>query len=227
MEASKLKIGKYTIMFLLLTLTIFGTQVYATEPTEPHNANAMWIEPSSMNVGGNPIGYRFNVTFWANSSLETKGWQFWLTYENAYINATRAGYTAGDKSEFYQNITTLPVTPLFTVNWNATHNRLDFGEAWIMGSKRGPGYGSLCWVEFEVVALPPEDQVVEIPLSIKWAYEVYDPPKTYLIYSDGSLRPLDVYDGLVIIPEFTPLLMLISLFALTTPILLRNYKKKQ
>jgi hypothetical protein len=179
-------------------------------PTEPHDANAIWIEPSvvELDPGIISVGYKFNVTLWANSSLETKGWQFWLVYANAYINATRAGYTAGTKSEFMQDVTTMPLTPSIVINWNATHNRLDFGEAWLMGSYNQPGYGSLCWIEFEVVALPLGGMLAEVPLDIKWAYETMDPPQTYLLYSDGSKRPLDVYNGLVrfigVAPDFSP-----------------------
>jgi len=174
------KIKILSIMALLIILPLTST-VYATEPNEPHNANAMWIEPSTIDIGGATVGYKFNVTVWANSSLETKGWQFWLVYPNAYINATRANYTAGTKSEFMQDVNTMPVKPSFKVNWNATHNRLDYGEAWLMGDYNQPGYGSLCWIEFEVVASPPEGEVLNIPLDIKWAYETMDPPQTWRI----------------------------------------------
>lgn len=195
-------------VFLTILITIVITSLAmihpltftanAAVPTEPHNANAMWIEPSTieLNTSETPIGYKFNITLWANSSLETKGWQFWMFYAKAYINATRIGYTAGSKSEFFQDIVTLPVTPAF-IAYNVTHNRLDFGEAWIMGPYRSPGYGSLCWIEFEVVALPPEGVLVDIPLDVNYAYELLEPPQTYLLYSDGSKRPLNVYNGLV------------------------------
>jgi len=175
-------------------------------PMEPHDANAMWIEPSTVYLNWSyPVGYKFNVTVWANSSLETKGWQFWLVYAKQYINATRAGYTGpgGTKSEFFQDITTMPLAPSFKSH-NDTHNRLDFGEAWIMGPYNQPGYGSLCWVEFEVINVPPAGVVVDIPLDIKWAYDQYDPPKTYLLYADGSYSPLDVYNGLVRFTEGAP-----------------------
>ena len=183
----------------IISIMLAATSVNALIPSEPHNANAMWIEPSLIELNATEIaaGYKFNVTFWANSSLETKGWQFWLIYPNAYINATRAGYTAGTKSEFMEEVTTMPLTPHMIINWNATHNRLDFGEAWLMGDYNSPGYGSLCWVEFEVVTLPPENVLINIPLDIKWAYETMDPPQTYLYYADGSKRPLDVFNGLV------------------------------
>jgi hypothetical protein len=178
------------------SLTLF---VQALEPSESHAASAMWIEPSMVELDPAliSIGYKFNVTAWANSSLECKGWQFWMYYVNDYINATRVGYTAGDKSEFLQDLITLGIAPSFKVDFNATHNRLDFGEAWLMGDFRQPGYGSLCWIEFEVINLPPGSTAVDILLNINEAYALTGPPQTYLLYGDGSKRPLNVYNGLV------------------------------
>jgi hypothetical protein len=197
-----------TLVELLVFITIFAAMTpmlnlipfaHALEPTEPQNANAMWIEPSTVELDPAMIsvGYRFNVTMWANSSLECKGWQFWMYYANAYLNATNTGYTAGTQSEFMQGLTTLGIAPSFKVDFNATHNRLDFGEAWLMGDFRQPGYGSLCWIEFEVVSLPPASTAVDIPLDINEAYALTDPPQTYLLYGDGGKRPLGVYNGLV------------------------------
>jgi len=211
---------------ILFALAVVALPVRALEPSEPRDANAMWIEPSTLNVGGQPVGYKFNVTVWANSSLQVKGWQFWLYYPKQYINATRCGYTAGDKSEFFQNITTMPVTPHFVIDYNETHNKLEFGEAWITGDYRSPGYGSLAWIEFEIVALPPEGEVVNIPLDIKYAYEVYEPPKTYLLYGDGSYKPLTPYNGLVIIPELNTNSIALFMLACTTLIALHYYKKR-
>jgi len=195
-----MKLKKHFSILTITTIILATITVYALTPSEPHNANAMWIDPSliELNATTTPVGYKFNVTVWANSSLETKGWQFWLYYQNAYINATRCGYTGpgGIKSEFFQGITTMPLSPSFKVNFNATHNRLDFGEAWIMGPYRSPGYGSLAWIEFEITSLPPENVLIEVPLNIKEAYYL-DPPQTYLLYSDSSKRPLNVYNGLV------------------------------
>ncbi len=171
-----------------------------------HNANSMWIEPSVVELNPNEVqlGYKFNITFWANSSLETKGWQMWLTYAKAHINATRAGYTAGGKSEFFQNISTFQISPTYR-EWNETHNLLAYGEAWVSGSYRSPGYGSLCWIEFEVITFPPEGESVEIPLDIEWAYDLYEPPRTYLYYSDGTYRPLNAHNSRVSVVPSIPI----------------------
>lgn len=221
-----MKLKKHFSILTITTMILATISVYALTPSEPHTANAMWIEPSliELNATTTPIGYKFNVTVWANSSLATKGWQFWLYYQNAYINATRCGYTGpdGTKSEFFQNITTMPLSPSFKVNYNATHNRLDFGEAWLMGSYRGPGYGSLAWIEFEITAELPG--TIEIPLDIQYAYEVFDPPQTYLLYSDGTKKPLDVYNATVV-PEFNFLTMLVLMGSFSLVIYI--HKKKQ
>jgi hypothetical protein len=209
------------VVGILTILTVMAFPVYALEPSEPHNANAMWIEPSTIDISGVSVGYKFNVTVWANASLETKGWQFWLIYANQTINATRVGYTAGTKSEFFKDITAMPVKPSFK-RYNETHNRIDFGEAWLMGPYREPGYGSLCWIEFEVTAEPPDP--LHVTLDIKWAYELYDPPNTYLLYSDGTKRPLDVYNA-VVIPEFSMVLMFIALMSSTSLVILLRKKK--
>ena len=95
-----MKIKKPVLLIIALMLCIFSLatinipkQAQALTPSEPHNANAMWIEPSliELNASETPIGYKFNVTVWVNSSKQVKGWQIWLVYPNAYINATRCG----------------------------------------------------------------------------------------------------------------------------------------
>jgi hypothetical protein len=204
-----------------MSLAIIGTSAYASEPTEPHNADAIWLEPSIIDVSGVSVGYKFNVTAWANSSKETAGWQVWIYYPSAYLNATRAGYTAGSKSEFYQNITTLPLAPVFREE-NDTHNYVQFGESWFMGSYRGPGYGSLCWIEFEVMALPEAEA---IPLDLTWANIKFGEPQTYLLGSDQVKFPIDVYWAYVV-PEL-PTLAMMALLVLVTPTVLYACKKKR
>ena len=217
------------IMILLSASLALANQVYAVEP---HPANAMWIEPSTLDITSLASeGYKFNITLWANTSVETRGWQIWLLYENATLTATNAWFCMSDgsasttgPSEFMADTgSAMPVTPQF-IDYNETHNRVDFGEAWIMGANASAKAGRCAYVEFEVVALPPEGEVVEILLGIKWAYELYDPPKTYILVETDTYLTMNVYDGLVIIPEFTPL-MLLALLALTTTIVLYIRKK--
>jgi hypothetical protein len=91
-----------------------------------------------------------------------------------------------------------------------------------MGDYRDPGYGSLAWIEFEITAELPE--TIEIPLDIRYAYEVFDPPQTYLLYSDGTKKPLDAYNATVV-PEFNFLTMLALMGSFSLVIYI--HKKKQ
>jgi hypothetical protein len=143
-----------------------GFATYSGIPGEPHGGNAMWIEPSSTNLSVDiqDAGYKFNVTLWVNltsvpsAEQVVTAWQFALCYNKSQLNATRCAYTTGAKSQFFSSISTVPVAPNFG-DLNATHGFVMQGESWSSGPKRSvPGFGSLSWVEFEVVAKPPEGQ---------------------------------------------------------------------
>jgi hypothetical protein len=140
--------------------------VNASIPNEQHPANAMWIEPSSIELSTETydVGHKFNLTVWVNitsvpsPTQAVTAWQFAISYNKSQLNATKCGYTEGTKSQFFKNITAVPVEPQFG-SLNTTHNFVMHGETWISGPKRTiPGYGSLSWVEFKVIAKPPQNQ---------------------------------------------------------------------
>jgi hypothetical protein len=220
------KVSILTIVALVLMLAVIPA--YAAEPAEPKNANAMWIEPAIstpgafyVNLAGYAIGTRFNVTVWANCSAFCGGWQFWLVYENATITATKANYTLPDasKSEFFQNVSTIPVTASFKEH-NATFRRAEFGESWAgTGSKRDPGYGTLANVEFEVIADSP---------SAMLGFYGYTGTvrRTYLINGTDSTKvDLNVY-GASVVPEFNPTIVLTILATITIPTAIVIRRKK-
>jgi len=188
---------------MILALLLLVISVNATEPTEPHSANSVWIEPSTVSPDSVTVGTMFNVTVWANCSVNCGGWQVWLVYPKEYINATRAGYTAGAKSEFFQSINTIPVTPVLKSH-NTTHSRVEYGESWAgTGSKRSPGYGSLCWIEFNVTSTNGLDETL--------SFHAYtgDIRRTYLINGDTSEKvDLDIYPA-VVVQEFSIVILMI------------------
>jgi hypothetical protein len=207
----KLMIKKKLAIPIILALLSLVISTYASEPSEPHPANAIWIEPSTVNLASVSVGTKFNVTVWANCSVNCGGWQIWLVYPKTYINATRAGYTADTKSEFFQNITTIPVTPSLKSH-NTTHNRVEHGESWAgTGPFRSPGYGSLCWIEFEVIAVDG----LEEELSF-YAY-TETVRRTYLIDGDTGLKVDLNIDTATVIPEYSSF-MLVSLMLLSLAI---------
>jgi hypothetical protein len=217
-----------TVALLAMSFTLLGLPQFANAAIPPDD-NALWFEPDTVYVdSASPIGYKFNVTLWAVTVNQTKGWQIRLNYSNTYLNYSRAGLTAGGKSEFYEDYMTFAVQPSVAVG--ATTNRLDYGEAApgppINPDFPAPGNGSLCWIEFEVIATLPGGYT-EIPLDISYAYASADPPFTYLYYWNDDKRPLTVYNGLVVIPELSSILMLVLLFAFAVPITLQARKRNR
>ena len=218
-------IRKKSLLLATLVLLCLATVVYAAEPSEPHPANAIWVEPSTVIPPNIAVGEKFNVTIWANSSVNCGGWQIWLIYPSAYINATRANYTGpdGTKSDFFKDINTIPVTPSFKAH-NTTHNRVEYGESWAgTGPLRDPGYGSLCWIEFEIVAVPG-DGLNELLDFYAYTGSVR---RTYLIDGQTGYKvDLNVYPATVV-PEFSALILMILLVtsSLAAVIGLKSTKK--
>ncbi len=147
--------------------------VRASTPTEPHAGDAMWTEPSlvDLSTATVSVGYKFNVTVWINLTETSASWQFVLAYDKSQLNATRAGYTgpAGAQSDFFSGLTTMKLSASFSV-YNATHNYVLCAESWMDGPYRDPGYGSLEWVEFQVMVVPPSGQTYT---SLIWLVDVY------------------------------------------------------
>jgi len=172
---------------------------------EPHAANAMWIEPSAveLSTASASVGYRFNVTVWINLTETSASWEFNMIYNKNHLTATGCGYTAGIKSQFFENIATSPLPPIFG-EINATHNYVLTAECWLTGPCRNPGYGSLSWVEFEVIAVPEEGQTFTSTLDISTFY----PEETYAQDSTAARIPLTVHDATYRIsaPEIPPII---------------------
>jgi hypothetical protein len=216
---NKKKLMMIPIILVILTLAI---SAYAAEPSEPHDANAIWIEPSSVVPPSTTVGTLFNVTVWANCSVNCGGWQIWLVYSNAHLNATQAGYTNGTKSEFFSSINTIPVAPTFTPSSpNASYNRVAFGESWAgTGPLRSPGSGSLCWITFNITST---NDLAE-PLTF-YGY-TGTTRRTYLINGDTEAKvDLNIYPATVV-PEFSSgILAIIMLLSLAMFISLKLTRK--
>ena len=148
-----------------------STSLMTSSSVELHSADAMWIAPSYINLTNYSVGQKFNITIWLNRSSTSTAWQIGLIYRKTYLNATRTGYTAGTTSEFFQGKSTIPVSPKFG-SLNATHNQVLFGEAILIPPYKEPGYGSLCWIEFEILEKPAEPFM---------DYLTLDPSESYVL----------------------------------------------
>jgi thermitase len=164
----------------------FTVKVYYENATdEPHSANAIWIKPSFKDLSHYTIGQKFKAEVWLNLTVASYAWQICLIYDKTILNARRCGYTAGTTSQFFEGLSTVPVEPLFR-DVNETDAYILYGECLLGLVEREPGYGSLCWVEFEIVNRPPEPYQDYLELGT-FIYE------TFVLDPEGNDIPITRY----------------------------------
>jgi hypothetical protein len=182
-----------SVAFLLLNIL----PAYAMAPSEPHPANAIWIEPSEIDLTTYSIGDKFNVTAYVNmTTLEPEAngisaWQVVLYYNTTYINATRAGFTAKTTSELFQGHGTIP-----SIKIEPDKKRVGCSET-LLGADyvSVPVCASLCWIEFEVKALQPQPIKFALNINNSLTYicdNISPNPNHYPPYGDTKL-----YDAIV------------------------------
>jgi hypothetical protein len=216
-----------TTGFLLGSYYAYLNNFAVFKPVVDPTENTMWIEPSEvvLNANSHPIGYKFNVTIWINLNVASAAWQFRLLYNKDYLNATRCGYTYSETySDFYKNIDSyyhFYVNPVLAT-YNSTHNKVQHGEALIYGASRSLGYGSLSWVEFEVMAEPPEGQEIVSMLDIS---SEYHPPTgiTYALDPNGVEIPMTVRDCSYTTNWNLPEYDVVKTYTVTGPVLTIRY----
>jgi len=176
---------------LIVTTLFVGILPAFAPPSEPHAAPAMWIEPSTIDVLGLGLSFgdKFNVTVWLNMDVGTYVWQFKMLYNNAQLKALRAVYTHNAKSEFFDfaGSITIPVVPII----DHAAGFVLHGESLMGDMQRDPGEGSLCWVEFEIIASPPPMGLLESDLDITTTY----PDDTYVLNPDLDTTSLTSYNA--------------------------------
>lgn len=148
----------FVISTLSLAILIAFLPTLSADGAEPHTADAMWIEPSTLSFYTNttPVGHRFNVTLWVNLTDNSFTWQFHLNFNTTQLNATRTGYTAGTVSDWATHSSTgitIPVVPVIdNVMGYVEHGESCSGADYVPG----PVVASLAWVEFEILTGPME-----------------------------------------------------------------------
>jgi len=178
------------IIALLLSLAAMvslNLRVVQSNPVEPHQADSIWIEPSTIVLSAYEIhvGDKFNVTIWLNvTSQDMYTWQFKLYYNTSQLTATRAGYTGpgGAYSEWATYRTgggTGAVAPVIEEDY------VLFAESCLADYYVPKGTcASLAWVEFEIIEAPPEDGALQSLLDI-------DNVDTYVLNPDlDEIEPM-------------------------------------
>ena len=156
-------------------------------PSEPHNADAMWVEPSFTDLTTAAVGYLFNVTVAVNMTLEqlVGAWQTKLLFDPTYVEAVRAGYTGGTQSNWFSGLTTLPVDPIID---NVTGYVLH-AESLIGLEVDNLGAGTLFWIEFNVTFVPSE------PVTLTFDITTTYPDETFVLDENIEVIPMTTYDG--------------------------------
>ena len=210
------KIQLITMIALITSILTFSHQI---SPAKCLPAESMWIEPTTIELNATiPVGYRFNVTIYANISVASYSWQIYLTYNKEHLNATGCWYSAGSKSEWAGTNPTMPITPSYGSH-NTTHNYVLFGETLLGAVETPPGSYSLAIVEFEVIAVPPEGEAYQSELRLDIPGTFY----SYILDPDLNEIPLNFRGTTYVIDEFSALMFLmLMLLASFYAVLLRK-----
>ncbi|NIO37656.1 hypothetical protein GTO27_08125 [Candidatus Bathyarchaeota archaeon] len=210
-----------SILVALLAIAAYNLAIFvkAAEPTEPHDANALWTEPSEVEINNYTAspGDKFNVTVWLNLTDLSYVWQTQLHFNTTYFNITNHGYTAGSVSDFFEGHSTIPVSPII----DYVQGFVLYGESLIGADSREAGYGSLMWAEFNLTEVPDQNHLT-INFSTPYGGD------TFILNPDLETVSMGEVGGteIPIIPEFAQLVLLfIAAIASATSVVLTKKLK--
>jgi uncharacterized membrane protein YdcZ (DUF606 family) len=182
------------ITFLIATLVFSSMAVLsmAEVSMEPHNADAMWVEPSTItlnNVTGY-VGMKFNVTVWLNMTEDVYGYQIALRYDRTQLKATRARFTAGSTSNYFAPLITSAPAPAIDTSFLGNGSVLAFESCLGDDLVPGPKNGSLIWIEFQILEMP-----VSGNLTSSFDITTQYPKSTWVKDPDLNKLTTTTYDG--------------------------------
>jgi len=182
------------VVILLMSFTVILARA---QPSQPHNADAMWVEPSASNFLANTtsVGFKFNVTVAMNFTEDVFAWQAVIYYNATQLNCTRVGATAPPTSDFMTGHSTTfskaispgsypPVGDLKSVLVAETCSSPDFVT--------GPRSGTLLWAEFQIILAPGAGQTFNSKFDISTEYAATN---TYVWDPMGNSYTFTPYDG--------------------------------
>jgi hypothetical protein len=221
-------IGTLASLLMIMLMAMIAAPVNAGTPSQPHNANAMWVEPGTITLNTSSIGTTFNATVSLNLTDSIYGYQVALRYNRTLLKCSRAGFTDGITSNYCSGHTTIQGGP--TIDTSGLGNgSVQAGES-LLGNDfvPGPNNGTLVWIEFQVLNftafIPPSGSIITT-LDIGTEY----PSNTYALAQDG-ITNVDFAASnatITITPEFPYLAILPIFMALTLAgaVLSRRQKK--
>jgi len=190
----RIRVAELTLVVILLMS--FTVILARAQPSQPHNADVMWVEPSPLSFSTNTtsVGFKFNVTVAMNFTGDVFAWQAVIYYNATQLNCTRVGATAPPTSDFMTGHSTTflkaispgsypPVGDLKSVLASETCSSPDFVT--------GPRSGTLLWAEFQII-LAPSSGTFNSKFDISTEYAATN---TYVWDPTGNPYTFTPYDG--------------------------------
>jgi hypothetical protein len=209
------------VVILLISFTLI---LVRAAPSQPHNADAMWVETTANNFNTNTtsVGFKFNVTLAMNFTGDVFAWQAVIYYNSTQLNCTRVGPTAPPTSDYMNGHGTTfskainpgsypPIGDLKSVIAAETCSAPDFIQ--------GPYTGTLFWAEFQIMLAPNAgsfnskfDISTEYALTDTYVWDPFANPYTFTPF-DGTYQYVNSSG-----PPPQPTLLNVSITPLSTTI---------
>jgi hypothetical protein len=177
--------------------SVLTREIYS-QSSEPHNADAMWVEPATMNLTA--IGQTFNVTIWVNITEDVFGWSVGLLYNRTYLECTAAKYSAGATSELFAGHSTAAAPLIIDTSYLGNGSVLATESLLDDDFISGPCNGTLMNATFQVVSIPAANQTLTFDITSTYPSDTWvdDPSLTSL-----TLTTYDAYYTIVPPPGWT------------------------
>jgi hypothetical protein len=187
-----MKTTKMGIAFLVTMLLLSFPMILVSAQPQTHNADSMWIEPSSVVFDNTTasIGTKFNVTVWLNITETIYAYQIGLHYNRTLLQCTRSAFTSGVTSSYFAGHTNVPAGP--TIDTSALGNGSVLAGESLVGNDviAGPKNASLIWAEFQILLVPSAGNFTST-FDITTEY----PSNTYVLDTDLNNVNFATYDG--------------------------------
>jgi hypothetical protein len=208
-------IGIASLLSILL-LTMMTAPAHAEASNEPHPADAMWVEPSSVTFDASnaSVGAKFNVTVWLNMTEDIFAYQIGMLYNRTQLKCARAAFTAVTTSNYFSGHSTSAPPPVIDTSFLGNGSILASESTLGSDLIPGPHNGSLIWAEFQVLVVPTAGNLTSnFDISTRYSATTWvkDPDLNKITIStlgNGSYTIIPEFEYMLILPIFLALTLL-------------------
>lgn len=179
------------LVIALLLISFMAILTMAQPSSEPHSADAMWVEPASVYFtdANATVGTKFNVTVAMNMTENVFSYSIGMHYNRTQLNATRGGFTAKPTSNYFTGHSTttgMVIDTSYLGNGSVLATETCSGDDYIPG----PNSGTLIWVEFKILQIPPSGTWTSV-FNITKDY----PGDTFVADENVNVLAITTYDA--------------------------------